>query len=112
GRDSRPSGGWVRDIAIGTLTASGVEVIDLDVVTTPGVAMMVKHLAADAGIIVTASHNPIRWNGLKFLDRSGIALPPDEANRIKDLYDQNRTTYVTVDKLVPPNRHADPVSLP
>ena len=51
------------------LTASGVEVIDLDIVTTPGVAMMVKHLGADAGMIATASHNPIQWNGLKFLNR-------------------------------------------
>ena len=45
------------------LTASGVEVIDLDVVTTPGVAMMVKHLGADAGVIATASHNPISGTG-------------------------------------------------
>ena len=42
--------------------------IDLDIVTTPGVAMMVQHLRADAGVIATASHNPIQWNGLKFLN--------------------------------------------
>src|SRR5437016_14532608 len=51
GRDSRPSGAWVRDIAAGTLTASGIEVIDLDIVSTPGAAMMVKHLGVDAGVI-------------------------------------------------------------
>src|SRR3954451_13929633 len=73
GRDSRPSGYWVRDAAVAALTASGLEVIDLDVVTTPGVAMMVKHLNADAGMIVTASHNPIEWNGLKFLNRDAVA---------------------------------------
>src|SRR6478672_8849217 len=60
GRDSRPSGPWVRDAAAASLGASGVEVIDLDVVTTPGVAMMVKHVGADAGMIATASHNPIQ----------------------------------------------------
>jgi phosphomannomutase len=65
GRDSRPSGTWVRDAAIAALTASGVEVIDLDIVTTPGVAMMVSRLNADAALIATASHNPIQWNGLK-----------------------------------------------
>src|SRR5690349_14645547 len=69
GRDSRPSGPWVRDAAVAALCASGIEVIDLDIVTTPGVAMMVKHLSADAGIVATASHNPIEWNGLKFLNR-------------------------------------------
>src|SRR5687768_7427299 len=51
GRDSRPSGFWVRDAAVAALSASGVEVIDLDVVTTPGVAMMVKHTGADAGMV-------------------------------------------------------------
>src|SRR5881296_1645973 len=64
GRDSRPSGPWVRDAAVAALTASGIEVIDLDIVTTPGVAMMVRHLDADAALIATASHNPIQWNGL------------------------------------------------
>src|SRR6266516_2423036 len=49
GRDSRPSGPWVRDAAIAALVASGIEVIDLDIVSTPGVAMMVQHLSADAG---------------------------------------------------------------
>src|ERR1700728_2231407 len=73
GRDSRPSGAWVRDAAISALVASGLEVIDLDVVSTPGVAMMVRHLSADAGVIATASHNPIEWNGLKFLNRSAVA---------------------------------------
>src|SRR5919107_3883181 len=51
GRDTRPSGPWVRDAAVAALGASGVEVIDLDVVTTPGVAMMVKHTRADAALI-------------------------------------------------------------
>ena len=73
GRDSRPSGYWVRDARRRGARASGVEVIDLDIVTTPGVAMMVKHLGADAGIVATASHNPIQWNGLKFLNRDAIA---------------------------------------
>ena len=79
GRDSRPSGFWVRDAAAAALGASGVEVLDLEIVTTPGVAMMVKHLGADAGIVATASHNPIQWNGLKFLSRDAIAPPPEHA---------------------------------
>ena len=64
GRDSRPSGPFVRDAAAAALTASGIEVIDLGVVTTPGVAMMVGRLGADAGMVATASHNPIIWNGI------------------------------------------------
>src|SRR3954454_23685445 len=106
GRDSRPSGFWVRDAAVAGLMASGVEVIDLDVVTTPGVAMMVRHLGADAGIVATASHNPIQWNGLKFLNRDSVALPPEDANRIKQFFNENRTNYVRVERLVPPTRNS------
>ncbi len=107
GRDSRPSGPWVRDAAAAALTASGVEVVDLDVVTTPGVAMMVQHLSADAGVVATASHNPIEWNGLKFLTRDSVAPPPAAAARIKQLYEQGATRFVRVDRLRPPKRNGD-----
>ncbi len=101
GRDSRPSGPWVRDAAFAALAASGVEVIDLDIVTTPGVAMMVQHLKADAGVIATASHNPIQWNGLKFLNHRAVALPPADAAKLKDLYNQQVTSYTPVQQLLP-----------
>src|SRR5690349_20371496 len=52
-RDSRPSGSWVRDAAAAALGAAGIEVIDLDIVSTPGAAMMLKHLNADAAVIAT-----------------------------------------------------------
>ncbi|MDB5357454.1 MAG: glmM [Phycisphaerales bacterium] len=107
GRDSRPSGPWVRDAAAAALTASGIEVIDLDVVTTPGVAMMAKHLNADAAMIVTASHNPIEWNGLKLLNRAATAPPPADAEAIKRLYDEQRSDFVRVEALVPPKKNSE-----
>ncbi len=107
GRDSRPSGPWVRDAAVAALSASGIEVIDLDIVTTPGVAMMVRHLEADAGVVVTASHNPIEWNGLKFLNREGLAPPPADAARIRKLYDDQCTSWVRVEHLTPPKKNGD-----
>jgi phosphomannomutase len=107
GRDGRPSGFWVRDAAAAALTAAGVEVIDLDIVTTPGVAMMVKHLSADGGVVVTASHNPIQWNGLKFLSRDAVAPPPAAARQIRALYDANAAPTVRVEKLVPPRKNTE-----
>src|SRR5688572_24870830 len=107
GRDSRPSGPWVRDAAASAIVASGIELIDLDVVTTPGVAMMVKHLCADGGLIATASHNPIQWNGLKMLSASATALPPEQADAIKSIYLANRSSYVRVEHLKPPQRNAE-----
>ena len=107
GRDSRPSGSWVRDIAVGTLTASGIEVIDLDVVTTPGVAMMVRHLGADAGMIATASHNPVEWNGLKLLNSMAIALPPHDADLIKSMYTEGKSSLVRVEKIKQPKKNPE-----
>jgi len=107
GRDSRPSGFWVRDAAVASLTASGIEVIDLEVVTTPGVAMMLKHLSADAAVIVTASHNPIQWNGLKFLNRSAVAPPTQDAAAIKQYYERQETSFVGVEDLVAPRKNSE-----
>jgi phosphomannomutase len=111
GRDSRPSGPWVRDAAISALVASGLEVIDLDIVTTPGVAMMVRHLQADAGVIATASHNPIEWNGLKMLNRDAVAPPPADAKAIAELYEQNKSDLSRVEELFPARRDTQTHSL-
>jgi len=107
GRDSRPSGFWVRDAAVAALVASGAEVIDLDIVTTPGVAMMVQHLHADGAMIATASHNPIQWNGLKMLNHQAVALPPQDAQRVKQLFSENQPHYVRVQQLIPPRRNSE-----
>ncbi|MCC7350811.1 MAG: phosphoglucosamine mutase [Phycisphaerales bacterium] len=107
GRDSRPSGHWVRDAAVATLVAAGAQVIDLDIVTTPGVAMMVKHLQADGAMIATASHNPIQWNGLKMLNHQAVALPPEDAERVKQLFIENQPQFVRVQQLIPPQKNSE-----
>lgn len=71
GRDARVSGPMVRDIVIGTLRATGFEVVDLGLTSTPTVELMVPHEKAAGGIVLTASHNPPEWNALKFLDENG-----------------------------------------
>lgn len=101
GRDTRPSGSFVRDAVASALTASGIELIDLGVVTTPSTAMMVTRLNADAGVVATASHNPIEWNGVKLLDRRGIAPPPAEVRKIIDLFNQQATSFEPVENVRP-----------
>ena len=105
GRDSRPSGPFVRDAAASALEAAGIEVIDLGVVTTPGVAMMVQHLSADAGLVATASHNPIQWNGLKFLNERSVAPPPADVAEIRRRYDEQVERLVPVEQLVAPQQN-------
>jgi phosphomannomutase len=105
GRDSRPSGFWLRDAAVAALGACGVEVIDLGIVSTPGVAMMTQHLNADGGMVATASHNPINWNGLKFLDRRGIAPPANAAGKIIALFNADRAGWAPVESMIPPSQN-------
>lgn len=107
GRDGRPSGPFVRDAVISGLMASGIEAIDLDIVTTPGVAMMVKHTNSDAGIVVTASHNPIQWNGIKMLTRDSVAPPPKSVAEIRQRYDDEVTRYERVEKIVQPSKSTE-----
>jgi phosphomannomutase len=78
GRDGRSTGGTVADVATATLVAAGVDVLSLGVVPTPTVALAVERLGAAGGVIVTASHNPMQWNGLKFLASTGMFLDAGE----------------------------------
>ena len=71
GRDGRISGTMVQGLVINTLTALGIDVIDLGLSTTPTVEMAVVFEQAAGGIILTASHNPKEWNALKLLNNNG-----------------------------------------
>jgi phosphomannomutase len=83
GRDTRPTGAMVEAAVISALQASGADVVCVGIATTPTVEMEVLRQKADAGIIVTASHNPLEWNALKFLDHRGIFL---DESQVKDLF--------------------------
>ena len=86
GRDTRPTGGMVASAVIAGLTASGVDVTDLGVVTTPGAALMASRLGCDGGVVITSSHNPHPYNGIKFLQPTGPALPAEQANRLRAIW--------------------------
>ena len=86
GRDSRPSGPMIAAAINAGLMATGCNVVDLGIVTTPGVALMARHLSCDGGIVITASHNPVEYNGIKFLRSDGIAFPADQALDIQQRY--------------------------
>ena len=67
GRDSRGSGEMLKGAVSEGLCKVGVDVIDLGIVPTPSVGIMVSELGCDGGVIITASHNPIQYNGIKLL---------------------------------------------
>ncbi len=78
GRDARKSGSMVSGLISVTLQNMGINVIDLGMATTPTVEIAVTGTGADAGIIVTASHNPAQWNALKLLNEKGEFLSSDD----------------------------------
>ncbi|HEX2218839.1 MAG TPA: phosphoglucosamine mutase [Gemmatimonadales bacterium] len=88
GRDARTSGPMFAHAASAGLMSVGVDVIDLGVVPTPTVQLAVEHHQAGAGLILTASHNPIEWNALKFVGPDGIFLDAAAGERVRALADE------------------------
>jgi phosphoglucosamine mutase len=75
GRDTRSSGQMLQNALQAGLLSSGATVIDAGVITTPGVAFLARKLDATAGIVISASHNPARENGIKLFNAQGLKLP-------------------------------------
>ena len=99
GRDARMSGSMVTNIVSGTLMGLGIDVIDLELSTTPTVEMAVVEFAASGGIILTASHNPKQWNALKLLNEKGEFISENEGKLILDIASKNQFNYAEVDHL-------------
>ncbi|MFQ6002576.1 MAG: phosphoglucosamine mutase [Candidatus Zixiibacteriota bacterium] len=93
GRDSRRSGEMCRFAVLSGLLATGCEVIDIGVCPTPTAQIAVEGLRANGGIVVTASHNPIGWNALKFIGSDGTFLAQGEAEKLFDLVKNDKIVY-------------------
>ncbi|HVT40602.1 MAG TPA: phosphoglucosamine mutase [Gemmatimonadaceae bacterium] len=98
GRDSRVSGPLFHQVARAALESVGARVIDLGLTTTPTLQMAVEHHHAAGGIGITASHNPIEWNALKFIGPSGLFLSASEGTAMRTLVERG-VPYATWDRL-------------
>jgi phosphoglucosamine mutase len=83
GRDSRVSGEFLESAVVAGLAGSGVDVLRLGIVPTPGVAYLTEALGADFGVMLSASHNPAPDNGIKFFARGGLKLPDEVEDEIE-----------------------------
>lgn len=99
GRDGRVSGRMVIDIAVQTLIGLGIDVINLDYATTPTVEMSVIEHNASGGIIITASHNPKPYNGIKMLNNLGEFLSSDDGQEILNIKESSEYDYADIDNL-------------
>jgi phosphomannomutase len=88
GRDTRISGEMFEMAVCAGLISVGCEVVNLGIVPTPTLQLMVKHLGCKGGIAITASHNSIEFNALKFIDSNGCFLDKVIANELFDIYSQ------------------------
>ncbi len=84
GRDTRPSGGFISEAVISAAIAGGVDVLDGGIMTTPEVALLINLLNLDGGIVISASHNPVEDNGIKFFTAGGIKLTDSQEKAIED----------------------------
>ena len=99
GRDARISGSMIQQLVINTLVGLGIDVINLDLSTTPTVEMAVMMEHADGGIILTASHNPKQWNALKLLNNKGEFLDAAAGQEILDIAEGGNMLFADVDTL-------------
>lgn len=99
GRDARISGDKINHLVCSTLQFMGVDVVDLGLSTTPTVEIAVIQQHADAGIIITASHNPMQWNALKLLNNKGEFISGAEGKELLDIIDKQDFTYADIKNL-------------
>lgn len=99
GRDSRVSGKAVSDLVCSVLNMCGRNVIDIDIATTPTVALAIKLYEAAGGIAITASHNPAEWNALKFMNADTLFLDSDEGEKLHYVLTENRFLYAKFDEV-------------
>ena len=86
GRDSRLSGQMLNSAVAAGLCSAGIDVVDLGIVTTAGVSIMVAERGCAGGVVITASHNPVQYNGIKLLLDNGVAPPADTAEQIRQYF--------------------------
>ena len=84
GRDTRPSGDFISSAIISGVLSQGVDVFNAGIMPTPGVALLIKMLEADGGIVISASHNPVEDNGIKFFAKNGKKLSDKQEKAIED----------------------------
>ncbi|NLP30437.1 MAG: phosphoglucosamine mutase [Clostridiales bacterium] len=101
GKDTRISGDMLEDAISAGILAMGGKVIKVGVMPTPAVAYLVRHMQADAGVVISASHNTFEYNGIKFFNSEGLKLEDEIEDEIEDIIVRNIdiNSHITGDKL-------------
>lgn len=85
GRDTRISGEMLEAALVAGICSVGARAVLVDVLPTPGIAYLTRYYQADAGVVISASHNTVEYNGIKFFDKNGCKLPDALEDRIEEI---------------------------
>ena len=99
GRDARVTGNLIKPIVINTLLFLGIDIIDIDLASTPTVAISIPLEKADGGIIISASHNLKEWNALKLLNKDGEFITSKDIIEVKRIFDKKDFNFSSIDLL-------------
>ncbi len=108
GQDSRQSGTMVKKAVLSGLLSVGCKPVEVGICPIPSIQVFTRQAKAMGAIVVTASHNPKEWNGLKFLNKDGLFLNYHQVDEFLDIYHQGEFSLVDVDKYRIPEYEENP----
>lgn len=108
GRDARPSGAMLQHAVFSGLLSVGCQPVDIGVCPIPSTMVLTKESRARGAIVVTASHNPPDWNGLKFINEKGLFFGLSQVQEFLDIYHQGEFSWVKTDMIKIPSVDPEP----
>ncbi|PMP94925.1 MAG: phosphoglucosamine mutase, partial [Candidatus Aminicenantes bacterium] len=101
GQDSRPSGVMLKKAVISSLLATGCQPVEVGILPIPTILFLTKEKQAAGAVVITASHNPLEWNGLKFVGPEGLYLRASQVEEFLDIFHQGEFTFVPAERIKP-----------
>lgn len=99
GQDTRPSGVILKKAVISGLLATGCQPLEIGICPIPTILFLTGEKQAGGAVVITASHNPSEWNGLKFIGPEGLYLRGSQVEEFLDIFHQGEFTFVTADRI-------------
>ncbi|MGB9894227.1 MAG: phosphoglucosamine mutase, partial [Candidatus Saccharicenans sp.] len=99
GQDSRPSGNILKRSVLSGLLATGCQPVEVGILPIPTILFLTKERQAAGAVVVTASHNPPEWNGLKFIGPDGLYLRSSQVEEFLNIFHQGEFTYVPAERI-------------
>ena len=101
GQDTRPSGTMLKKAALSGLLATGCQPVEVGVLPIPTILFLTREKQARGAVVITASHNPPEWNGLKFIGPEGLYLRSSQVEEFLDIFHQGEFTFIPAERIKP-----------